>query len=95
VREALTDPLYAILDAIKVTLEKTPPELAADIIDQGITLTGGGALLRGLDKLISQETGIPVYVAENPLDCVAEGTGKVLENIDKFSDALSDDDYKY
>ncbi len=95
VREALTDPLYSILDAIKVTLEKTPPELAADIIDQGITLTGGGALLRGLDKLISQETGIPVYVAENPLDCVAEGTGKVLENIDKFSDALADEDYKY
>ncbi len=95
VREALMDPLYSILDAIKVTLEKTPPELAADIIDQGITLTGGGALLRGLDQLITKETGIPVYVAESPLDCVAEGTGKVLENIDKFSDALSDDDYKY
>ena len=80
-----------MLDAVRVTLEKTPPELAADIIDQGITLTGGGALLRGLDQLIAQETGMPVYIAENPLDCVAEGTGKVLENIDKLHDVLNDD----
>ena len=95
VREALTDPLYSILDTVKVTLEKTPPELAADIIDQGITLTGGGALLRGLNKLVEQETGIPVFVADEPLDCVAAGTGKVLENLDKFPDVLSDDEYKY
>ncbi len=95
VREALTDPLYSILDAVKVTLEKTPPELSADIIDQGITLTGGGALLRGLNKLVEQETGIPVFVADEPLDCVAAGTGKVLENLDKFPDVLSDDEYKY
>ena len=67
------------VDAIKDTLEKTPPELAADIIDRGIMLTGGGALLRGLDKLVAQETGIPVHVAERPLDCVVEGTGKSLE----------------
>lgn len=91
VREALTDPLANVLEAVRVTLEKTPPELAADIIDQGITLTGGGALLRGLDKLIAQETGMPVNIAENPLDCVAEGTGRVLENIDKLHDVLNDD----
>lgn len=91
VREALADPLSNVLEAVRVTLEKTPPELAADIIDQGITLTGGGALLRGLDRLISQETGMPVNIAENPLDCVAEGTGRVLENIDKLHDVLNDD----
>ena len=81
----------ALANAVKVTLEKTPPELAADIIDQGITLTGGGALLRGLDKLITKETGMPVHIAENPLDCVAEGTGKVLENIDRLHNVLNDD----
>lgn len=90
VREALTETLSKIIDAIKVTLEKTPPELAADIIDQGITLSGGGALLRGLDKLINRETGMPVYIAEYPLDCVAEGTGKILEDIDKYQDALTE-----
>lgn len=79
VREALYDPVATIIEAIKSTLENTPPELAADIIDHGIMLTGGGALLRGLDKLISQETNMPVYIAENPLDCVADGTGKRLE----------------
>ncbi len=68
-----------VVDAIKETLEQTPPELAADIIDRGIMLTGGGALLKGLDRLVSQETGIPVHVAERPLDCVVEGTGKSLE----------------
>ena len=79
VREALEEPLGYIVDAIKNTLEKTPPELAADIIDNGIMLTGGGALIRGLDRLITQETGMPVHVAENAIDCVAEGTGKRLE----------------
>lgn len=79
VREALSDPLVTIIDAVKSTLEKTPPELSADIIDHGIVLTGGGALLRGLDRLISLETSMPVKVAENPLDCVVEGTGKRLE----------------
>ncbi|MDY2782260.1 MAG: rod shape-determining protein [Candidatus Pseudoruminococcus sp.] len=83
VRDALADPLSVILEAIKSTLEKTPPELSADIIDHGIMLTGGGALLRGLDFLVAQETNMPVHVAERPLDCVAEGTGKRLEmNID-------------
>lgn len=79
VREALSDPMSTIIDAIKSTLEKTPPELAADIIDHGIMLTGGGALLRGVDLLVAQETGMPVHVAESPLDCVVEGTGKRLE----------------
>ena len=88
IRDAMTEPLSRIIDAIKSTLEETPPELAADIIDQGITLAGGGALLRGLDKLINRETGIPVYIAEFPLDCVAEGAGKVLENMDKYQDTL-------
>lgn len=68
-----------IVDAIKSTLEKTPPELSADVIDHGIMLTGGGALLRGLDQLVAQETGMPVHVAERPLDCVVDGTGKRLE----------------
>lgn len=90
IRDALVSPLLRVIEAIKATLEDTPPELSADIIDQGITLAGGGALLRGLDKLINRETGIPVYIAEYPLDCVAEGTGKVLENIDKYQDALTE-----
>ena len=79
VREALKDPLNIIIDAILSTLEKTPPELAADIIDRGITLTGGGALLRGLDKLVEEETGMPVHVADRPLDCVVDGTGIKLD----------------
>ena len=79
VREALADPVSAIVDAIRSTLESTPPELSADIIDNGIMLTGGGAMLRGLDVLVSRETGMPVHVAENPLDCVAIGTGKCLD----------------
>ena len=95
IRDALTEPLSRVIDAIKVTLEETPPELSSDIIDQGITLAGGGALLRGLDKLISRETGMPVYIAEYPLDCVAEGTGKILEDLDKFEDALNDDVHYY
>ena len=79
VREALSDPLTTIVDAIKSTLEKTPPELSADIIDHGIMLTGGGALLRGIDQLVERETGMPVHVADSPLDCVVDGTGKRLE----------------
>ncbi len=79
VRQALAEPVDQILDSIRYTLDRTPPELAADIIERGITLTGGGALLRGLDKLIAAETGMPVKVAENPLDCVVNGTGICLE----------------
>ncbi len=79
VRDALADPLSTIVEAILTTLEKSPPELSADIIDNGIMLTGGGALLRGLDLLIMQQTGMPVYVAERPLDCVVDGTGRKLD----------------
>ncbi|GGI10488.1 MULTISPECIES: rod shape-determining protein [Gottfriedia] len=84
IASALSDTVTAIVESVKNTLEKTPPELAADIIDRGIVLTGGGALLRNLDKVISQETNMPVIVAEDPLDCVAIGTGKALDNIDIF-----------
>ncbi len=79
---ALKEPVNSILEGIKITLEKTPPELAADIMEFGIMLTGGGALLDGLDKLIKSETGMPVHIAEEPLDCVAIGTGIALENYD-------------
>jgi len=79
VRDAMADTVSQIIDNIKLTLEKTPPELAADIIDRGITLTGGGALLRGLAELISQQTGMPVSIAANPLDCVVIGTAKRLD----------------
>lgn len=84
IREALSEPVSSIVDAIKTTLEKTPPELAADIMDRGIMLTGGGALLRGIDKLINEETNMPVNIAENPLDCVALGAGKALAHFDKL-----------
>lgn len=79
IEEALAETVHAIIEAVKVTLEKAPPELAADVMDRGIVLTGGGALLHNLDKVLSQETGIPVIVAENALDCVAIGTGRYLE----------------
>ncbi len=95
IRSALEDPLSMVLEAIRITLERTPPELAADIIDQGITLTGGGALLKNLDKLINQETGMPVKIAEEPLDCVANGTGMVLDNIDRLTDILSEEETHY
>jgi rod shape-determining protein MreB len=88
VRDALKEPIGQIVDAIKSTLEKTPPELASDIMENGIMLTGGGALLRGLDKLIKQETGMPVHIADSPLDCVALGTGKSVEDQDIFEKVL-------
>lgn len=88
VRDALRDPVNSIVDGIKSTLEKTPPELASDIMENGIMLTGGGALLRGLDKLVKQETGMPVQIAENPLDCVALGTGKSVEDQEIFEKVL-------
>ncbi|MBV8081597.1 MAG: rod shape-determining protein, partial [Candidatus Eremiobacteraeota bacterium] len=76
VREAMAEPLGSIIDAVKAVLEKTPPELAADVIDRGIVLTGGGALLRGLDSLLSEVTGVPVIVADDPMSCVVIGTGQ-------------------
>lgn len=88
IREALREPINAVVDSIKLTLEKTPPELASDIMERGIMLAGGGALLKGFDKLISDETGIPVFIAEQPIDCVVLGTGKVLEELDVLSTVL-------
>ena len=81
VREALQEPLRAIIEITKISLERTPPELAADLIDHGIVMAGGGSLLKGLDKLISEETGLPVHIAEDPLTAVANGTGIVLNEI--------------
>ncbi len=88
VAEAIYEPVMTMIDAIKVTLEKTPPELSADILDTGIMLTGGGALLKGLDRMIERNTGMIVNIAENPLDCVANGTGIVLESLDRLKNVL-------
>lgn len=84
IAEALSDTVHQIIEAVKITLEKTPPELAADIMDRGIVLTGGGALLRNLDRVLGDETRMPVIIAENPLDCVAIGTGRALESLPMF-----------
>lgn len=89
--EALADPVQKIINVVKTTLERTPPELAADILDRGIVLTGGGALLHNLDKLLSQETGMPVIIADDPLSCVGEGTGKSLENINLLNNVVITD----
>ncbi len=86
--EAITEPVNAIIEGIKVCLERTPPELAADIVDKGIVLTGGGALLSGLDQLIREETSLPVTIAEDPLRCVVMGCGRVLEELDRMRDVL-------
>jgi rod shape-determining protein MreB len=87
IREALAEPVMAIVEKVKRVLEQTPPELAADIIERGIVLTGGGALLRGFDRLLSAATSIPVYVAEDPLSCVAIGTGRALEELHAIRDS--------
>ena len=87
--EALNEPVEAIVQCVKAVLEITPPELAADIMDRGIVMTGGGALLYALDELIQKETGIPTYLAEDPLSCVALGTGEALESIENLEDSLS------
>jgi len=82
IREALKDSIANIVDAVRITLERCPPELASDLIDHGIMLAGGGSLLTGLDTLISEETGLPVTLADDALSCVANGTGKMLEEIE-------------
>jgi len=89
VREAIAEPVDSIVDAVRSALEQTPPELASDILDRGIILTGGGALIRGLDKRLKQETNLPVIVADDPLTCVVRGTGKCLENMQNHSKVLS------
>ena len=88
IEEAMRNSIAEIVDVIKITLEKTPPELAADIVEKGVVLAGGGALIRNLDKLISQKIEMPVYVAEDPLECVVKGTGKTLADLEKLRDVL-------
>ena len=88
VEEAIKDSIAQIVEVVKLTLEKTPPELASDIMEKGIMLSGGGALVQNLDKLISMETGMPTYVAEDPLECVVRGTGKTLQDIEKLRTVL-------
>lgn len=89
VREAMEEPISQIIDVIKMTLEKTPPELSSDVMERGIILTGGGALIRNLDKLISQKTGIPVYITDEPLNAVVRGTGKAVEDLEKLKSVLA------
>ena len=88
VQEAMKDSINEIVDIVKTTLEKTPPELASDIVEKGIVLAGGGALIKNLDKLLSQKTGMPVYIAESPLECVVKGTGKTLEDLERLKSVL-------
>ncbi len=88
VQESLLETISSIVDVVRIALENTPPELSSDLVDTGITMAGGASQLRGLDKLISQETGLPVRIAENPLLCVVNGAGRVLENLDFFREAL-------
>ncbi|MBN2327500.1 MAG: rod shape-determining protein [Candidatus Omnitrophica bacterium] len=88
IRECLQEPISSIIEVVKTTLEETPPELAADIMERGIMLAGGGSLLRGLDKSLSKETGLPVIVADDPLTCVAMGTGKALDEMDRLRSVI-------
>jgi rod shape-determining protein MreB len=90
VAEALAEPVSTIVDLVRLALENTAPELAADIVDTGIVLTGGGSLLRGLDVVLRQSTGLPVMLAEDPLTCVARGAGRTLEQFDRFKQVLLD-----
>ena len=87
--DALSESIKRIVQTVKQTLEKTPPELAADLVENGIILTGGGALIKNLDKLLSEETSMPVYIADEPLDCVVRGTGKVLEELERLKPVLT------
>jgi rod shape-determining protein MreB len=89
--EALTDPLNQIVGSVKMALEQTPPELGADIADKGMVLTGGGALLRDIDRLMMEETGLPVIVADDPLTCVVRGSGIALEKMDKLGSIFANE----
>jgi rod shape-determining protein MreB and related proteins len=89
IREALQEPIQQIVDAVRRALEITPPELASDIVDRGIIMTGGGALIRGLDLLLSQETGLPIHVDEDPLTCVVRGAGRILDDFEKYRSVLA------
>ena len=92
VREAIAEPVAAIIDAVRTTLDKTPPELAADIMHEGITITGGGALLAGIDRRLAHETGMPINIAPDPLFSVVIGSGRALENIEMMRGLLSQSD---
>src|SRR5207244_8191598 len=94
-RTALEEPLHAISDAVRVTLDQTPPELAGDIMDRGIVLRGGGALLRGLDERLRHETGMPVHVAEDPLTSVAHGAGRCVEEFEALQQVLVSDPRRF
>ena len=87
-RRAMDEPVKAIIDAIKATLDRTPPELSGDIMERGLVLTGGGALLHGLDERLRHETGMPIAIADNPLECVVWGSGKCVEEFDSLRDVL-------
>src|SRR3712207_3825856 len=89
VTDAISDALVSIVTSVKTVLEQTPPELAADVVDRGMILTGGGALLRNLEKLLVRATGVPAYVADDPLTCVAIGSGRALEHFQVFKDSLT------
>jgi rod shape-determining protein MreB len=89
IREAIQEPVQQIVDAVRRALEITPPELASDIVDRGIVMTGGGALIRGLDMVLHQETGLPIHVDEDPLTCVVRGVGKILDDEERYASVLS------
>ncbi len=89
IRECVQEPIQAIVEAVRRALEITPPELASDIVDRGIVMTGGGALIRGLDALLSQETNLPIHVDEEPLTCVVRGAGRILDGLTKYRAVLT------
>ena len=89
IRDAVQEPIQQIVGAVRRALEITPPELASDIVDRGIVMTGGGALIRGLDILLAQETGLPIHVDDDPLTCVVRGTGRILDDYEKYKSVLS------
>ena len=88
IREALDEAIETIVEAVRVALERTPPELASDILDRGIVLTGGGALLKNFDERMREDTSLPIHVAEDPLTCVVRGCGKILEDFDRYEKVL-------
>jgi rod shape-determining protein MreB len=88
IREALDEAIETIIEAVKVALERTPPELASDILDRGIVLTGGGALLKNFDERMREDTSLPIHIAEDPLTCVVQGCGKILEDFDRYEKVL-------
>jgi rod shape-determining protein MreB len=90
VHESLLETIASIVDVVRVALENTPPELSSDLVDKGIVMAGGGSLLKGLDKLLAKETGLPVRIAEDPLLCVVKGAGQVLKQLDFYKDALTE-----